>query len=131
VLQIGKGERFDRLVLRLARSAEPLATTIVNVEEQMRGWLAALAKEKRPERQVKAYRELAELFERFAKFIITPFDEAASAKYTELRTGRGHLGTRDLKIASITVTNNALLLTANNRDFEQVPGLRFENWMDP
>lgn len=27
-------------------------------------------------------------------------------------------------------TDHFLLLTANRRDYEQVPGLRFENWMD-
>jgi len=47
-----------------------------------------------------------------------------------LRTGRGHLGVQDLKIASIALANDALLLTANRKDFEQVPGLRFKNWMD-
>ena len=65
VLRFGKGERFDRLIGRLSKSDNPLATTIVNLEEQMRGWLAAVAKEKTPERQVQAYRELAALFSRF------------------------------------------------------------------
>jgi predicted nucleic acid-binding protein len=35
----------------------------------------------------------------------------------------------DLKIASIALVNDALLLTANSRDFEKVPGLQFENWL--
>lgn len=35
----------------------------------------------------------------------------------------------DLKIASIALTQDALLVTANLRDFEQVPGLRVENWL--
>jgi tRNA(fMet)-specific endonuclease VapC len=36
----------------------------------------------------------------------------------------------DKKIAAIAIANKALLLTANRRDYEQIPGLRFENWMD-
>jgi tRNA(fMet)-specific endonuclease VapC len=130
VLQIGKGERFQRLILRLSQSPEQLATTIVNVEEQMRGWLAALAKERRPERQVSAYFQLADLFTRFVRFHITLFDESAATIFLQIRTGRGHVGIQDLKIASIALANDALLLTANRKDFEQVPGLRFENWMD-
>lgn len=37
----------------------------------------------------------------------------------------------DKKIAAIAIANAALLLTANRRDFEQIPNLRCENWMDP
>ena len=36
------------------------------------------------------------------------------------------IGSMDLKMASIAVANNALFLTANRRDFEKVPGLRFD-----
>jgi len=130
VLQIGKGERYQRLILRLAQSLKPLAMTIVNVEEQMRGWLASIAKERRPERQVRAYLQLADLFARFARFDISHFDESAAHIFLSLKTGRGHIGNQDLKIAAIALANDALLLTANRQDFEQVPGLRFENWMD-
>ncbi len=130
VLNSGRGDRFSRLVIRLSAARDDFGTTIVSVEEEMRGWLAAVARERKPERQVMAYRELAALFDRYARFHVAPFDLAAAARFTELRTGRGQLGTRDLKIASISITQNALLLTANRRDFELVPGLRFDNWMD-
>jgi tRNA(fMet)-specific endonuclease VapC len=36
----------------------------------------------------------------------------------------------DLKIASIAISHDATLLTRNTVDFAQVPGLRFENWLD-
>ncbi len=35
-----------------------------------------------------------------------------------------------LRIASITLAHDATLLTRNSVDFAQVPGLRFENWLD-
>lgn len=129
-LQVRGGERYTRLVIRLAQSTEPLGTTIVNVEEQMRGWLATIAKEKRIERQVRGYHEFEELFNRFSTFTIAKFDDSAATIYSWHRPGRGHIGTIDMKIAAITISQNALLLTANRRDFEQIPNLRFENWMD-
>jgi predicted nucleic acid-binding protein len=39
------------------------------------------------------------------------------------------IGTLDLKIASIALEHAAMLLSANARDFEQVPGLRVEDWL--
>lgn len=79
---------------------------------------------------MRAYQEFQGLFTSFQAFVIAPFDAAALTEYRTLRTGRGHLGMRDTKIGAITVSRSALLLTANRKDFEQMPGLRFENWMD-
>jgi hypothetical protein len=36
---------------------------------------------------------------------------------------------QDLKIAAIALTHDSLLLSANLRDFEQVPGLQVEDWL--
>jgi len=57
-----------------------------------------------------------------------PFDERAGTDRSP-RGQRIRIGTMDLKIASIALVNDALLVTANQRDFEQVPGLRVENWL--
>ena len=129
VLLMPHSARRDHLVARLAAVAdEEVGVTVVTVEEQMRGWMSAIAKEKKPQRQVGPYRELARLFEFFAEYEIALFDEAAVAVFEQL--GRIRIGSMDKKIAAIAIAKNALLLTANRQDFEQVPGLRFENWMD-
>jgi len=39
------------------------------------------------------------------------------------------IGTMDLKIASIALDHEATLLSANLRDFEQIPGLHVEDWI--
>jgi predicted nucleic acid-binding protein len=38
--------------------------------------------------------------------------------------------TIDLTIASIAITHNTALFTRNTVDFAEVPGLRFESWLD-
>jgi tRNA(fMet)-specific endonuclease VapC len=129
VLRMPRSDRRDRLVARMAVATEPIGIPIVASEETMRGWLAAIKKEREPKRQVKAYRELADLFAFFARFPVAHFDDAAAVLFEQLSKVR--IGTQDRKIAAIALANNALLLTANRRDYEQVPGLRFENWMDP
>jgi tRNA(fMet)-specific endonuclease VapC len=103
---------------------------IITVEERMRGWLAVIAKEGTALRQVAGYRELARLFEFYQEFEIVPFDESAALQFDDLRTQRLRLGTMDLKIAATALVNDALLLSANRRDFDRVPGLRVENWLD-
>jgi predicted nucleic acid-binding protein len=35
-----------------------------------------------------------------------------------------------LKIAPIALANDATLLSANLRDYERVPGLKVENWLE-
>jgi tRNA(fMet)-specific endonuclease VapC len=71
---------------------------------------------------------LGKLFEFFAGYAIAPFDVPAASLFATFN--RIHIGTYDRKIAAIAMTRPALLLTANRQDFEQIPGLRFENWLD-
>jgi tRNA(fMet)-specific endonuclease VapC len=132
LLKYPGSERAARLAQRLEAlpDEEVVGVTIVTVEEQMRGWLAAVAKERSAKRQVTAYRELASLFEYFAAFHLALFDEQAADQFDHLRSTKSRLGTMDLKIAAIAIVNQALLLSANRHDFEQVPGLRVENWLD-
>jgi tRNA(fMet)-specific endonuclease VapC len=131
-LKYPDSERGRRMIGRLdaVTASEVIAVAIVTVEERMRGWLAVIAKEKSASRQVVGYRELALLFEFYSAFEIVPFDEAAARRYDDLRRQKLRIGSRDLKIAATALVNNALLLSANRADFERVPGLRIENWLD-
>lgn len=70
------------------------------------------------------------MFEFFAEWEIVQFDEAAAIEFKRLRTERVRVATTDLKIAAIALTTDATLLSANLRDFERVPGLMVENWLD-
>ena len=49
--------------------------------------------------------------------------------FDDLRKQKVTIGRSDLKIASIALVNDAIVLTANLRDFERVPGLKIENWL--
>jgi tRNA(fMet)-specific endonuclease VapC len=85
VLRFRTGERCIRLVARMESAApEVFGTTIVNVAEQMKGWLAVINKEREAVRQVAGYRELARLFDFYAAYHIVPFDAAAAGRFDEL-----------------------------------------------
>lgn len=113
-----------------AAKDELFGTTIINVAEQMKGWLAAINKERQAVRQVTAYRELARLFDFYSSYHIALFDEAAAIRFNDLRQAKIRVGTSDLKIAAVALTCDVLLSTANRQDFERIPGLRFANWLD-
>jgi tRNA(fMet)-specific endonuclease VapC len=83
-----------------------------------------------PEKQIPAYRELTGLIEFFSYWTILPFDTSAASKFRQFRSQKCRAGSMDLKIASIAVSRDCVLLTANTRDFAVVPSLRIENWLE-
>ncbi|HUG92468.1 MAG TPA: type II toxin-antitoxin system VapC family toxin [Planctomycetaceae bacterium] len=115
---------------RLRAVDEPVATTIITLEEQARGWLAEISRKRKARDQIPPYRKLQELFAFFGGWTILAWSEAAVEQFQELKSQRIRIGTMDLKIASIVLTHDATLLTRNRADFEQVPDLRIENWLD-
>jgi tRNA(fMet)-specific endonuclease VapC len=131
LLKYPDNPRYAALVARMQGSPDQeVGTTIVSAEEQLRGWLAVIARSRDVARHVDPYRELKELLDSLQRWSIVPFDEAASLEFARLRSSGVRIGTMDLKIASITRVHDALLLSANLADFRQVPGLRVENWLD-
>ena len=96
----------------------------------MRGWLAWINRSDDVHRQVPAYQELLRLFVFFSRWQVMPFDEQAASAFQDLRAQRIHIGTMDLKIAAIALVHDALLLSANLRDFQQIPNLRVANWIN-
>jgi tRNA(fMet)-specific endonuclease VapC len=130
ILTFSRSEQRDRLKARVAASNDQdFATTIVNAEEQMRGWLAKINRLRKVQQQIPAYELLRELLDFLGDFSLIPFDSRAADEFERLRKAKLRIGSMDLKIACIALVHNALLLSANLRDFQQVPGLRVENWL--
>jgi tRNA(fMet)-specific endonuclease VapC len=78
-----------------------------------------------------AHDRLVRLFDVLSDWELVRFDQPAADQFVRLRRQRIRVGTMDLKIASIALVNDALLLTANTSDYAQVPKLRFEDWLEP
>ena len=62
------------------------------------------------------------------------FDRDAEICYDNLRQNNRNLAKKrldkDLRIASIALTQNAIVVTRNYKDFSQVPNLQLDNWVD-
>ena len=113
---------------QVARKGEQVAVTIVTYEEQMRGWLAYLARADTQTRQLDAYAKLHRHIETFQRIPLIDYDRRAAETFTRLQNERVRIGTMDLKIASIALSQGALLVSRNFVDFRKVPGLRLEDW---
>lgn len=109
-------------------SPDELFTTIITFEEQMRGWLAFIAKAKTPEQQIHAYEKLHQALEAYRNTTVLDFDATAARVFQDLKSQKIRIGTMDLKIASIAIANKAILVSRNLRDFEQVPNLSVQDW---
>lgn len=127
--QKGTSAEARRLKERLDRSDEPFGTTIVTVEEIMRGWMAAIRRVRDPRGQIRACANLRRLFRFFATWRVIEWNEPAVDQFEPLKRARTKVGTMDPKIASIALANGATLLTRNTNDFAKVPGLRIEDWL--
>jgi tRNA(fMet)-specific endonuclease VapC len=129
IYRLGEHPRALALKERLRSAQERVGTTAVTLEEQMRGWLEEIGRKRDVRQQVSDYGKLIDLVRFFHDWTIMPFDAPAAEKFLHLRKQRVRIGTPDLKIAAIALVNDALLLSANLRDFAKVPGLRVENWL--
>jgi tRNA(fMet)-specific endonuclease VapC len=68
----------------------------------------------------------AQLLEAFVRVIpILPFDEAAARMYAKLPFKRARF---DRLLAAHALSIGATVITNNEADFDDVPGLKTENW---
>lgn len=104
------------------------AVTIVTFEEQMRGRLNAIQQAGSEEALVLAYRNLKKTDWFFRDLNVLEFTSSAYAQYIELKRQKIRVGTRDLRISAIALSVNGIVVTRNQRDFKQVPGLQLEDW---
>ena len=129
VLWFGRGKELDNLRLRLSRHDEDdFSISIITVEEQLRGWLAYVAKARDQEGLIKGYQELKSVVLRHAVTPVTEYGMVAAEVFEDLRNQKIRIGTMDLQIAAIAIANDLVLLTRNTVDFNRVPNLQFEDW---
>jgi len=108
---------------------DKIVTTIVTYEEQTRGWLAyAAAKARDSAHLIKAYARLKRHLQNYLGFEVLDFDYSAAREFDRLRSLKLGVGTSDLKIAAIAISQGALLLSRNLKDFRKVDDLQVEDW---
>ncbi|MCT7950617.1 type II toxin-antitoxin system VapC family toxin [Ancylothrix sp. C2] len=126
-------QQFHPLIRQRVKTiqSQNIGITVVTIEEQMRGWLNAIrqaSQASQSEKLIAAYAGVRNSVIFFKPFEILEFTEEANNRYIELRRQLRRLGTQDLRIASIVLSVNGIIVTRNNRDFSQIPELVLEDW---
>jgi tRNA(fMet)-specific endonuclease VapC len=122
-----QGSARLRVHLATLQPAE-VVTTIISYEEQVRGWMAYIARLRSMTQQVDAYRRLHRQLDNYCRIPVLGFDAPSAVTFQRLRRTRLRMGTMDLKIAAIVLSREATLLSRNLADFGRVPGLQVEDW---
>ena len=121
---------FQRLKSRMDRySCQDFALSIISFHEQTLGAHTFINRAKNNDEILKGYTLLREILQDFSKFPVLPFDEKALMIFEQLQKKKVRIGTMDLKIASIALSRDLVLLTRNAQDFINVPDLKMEDWI--
>ena len=129
ILQKQTGPEYAALIARIAQvRRDELAFCIVSFHEQVLGCNTYVAQAKTPADVVRGYRMFDRVLSAFAAAVVLQFDADASLVFDGLSAQRVRIGTMDLRIASIALSQGLALLTRNARDFTKVPGLIIDDW---
>lgn len=111
-----------------------LAITIVTVQEIFNGWIVKINGVSESTEIVRLYTKLWANLEYFKEVRILNFDSEACNYYEYLLTSHQRLNKKrlqkDLRIAAIALSVNAIMVTRNRRDFSLIPGLAIEDWTE-
>ena len=136
VSQLQRTGSKDAVKLAARLQALPFAEariTVISPFEQLTTCFGRINSARRALDQVPEFGLLLRLLDYFATRWhgrILPFDRAAASivQGFEPKLLR-RIGARDARIAAIAIVHGATLLSANLRDFQQVPGLKVEDWL--
>jgi tRNA(fMet)-specific endonuclease VapC len=117
---------------RLRSEMAHTAITIVSVQEVFNGWVGRLNRADAESQQIRAYTKLNGAMQFFQSMEVMNYDETASQIYQHLIQSDRQLAKRriekDMRIASIALSQGATIVTRNRRDFELVLDLAIEDW---
>jgi tRNA(fMet)-specific endonuclease VapC len=122
--------RMNVINKMLMAPSASVGITVISVQEQFNGWLAAINKAKNDADRARLYQRLTDNVRVLSGLHVATFSEAAIHRYQTLRAMKLGVGTMDLRIAAIALEEGATVVTHNLRDFQRVQGLVCENWAD-
>jgi tRNA(fMet)-specific endonuclease VapC len=129
LLERKQGDAYQKLLENLSKfPSDEISTSIISFDEQMRGWMAIVARSRTTALLIDAYGDLESFLDAFRNMPVIAFDQDAGKVFDELKKQKIRVGTMDLRIAAIAISRNAILISRNLVDFERIPNLTVEDW---
>lgn len=123
LIQRGSGTRYAALSRLLDEDNDDVFVSIISVDEQIHGAFGEIANNN-PLVRVRGYHRLRELIADYCDRPMLEYDEKAELVFGRLKGLKGRPGTKDLRIAAIALSHDAILITGNAKDFEKIPFLK-------
>ena len=121
----------ERLQKQLDQESEA-CITVITIQEIFNGWMARINQANPNDDFIELYTRLTESMDYFKQIEILNFDREADRCFRALLQNHPALRKarlqRDMRIAAIALSQNATIVTRNQRDFGQVPGLKIVDW---
>ena len=77
---------------------------------------------------IDGYRRLERHLRVYCSMPVLSFDEKAAIRFQDLKNAKINIGTMDLRISVIVLSQDATLLSRNLVDFQRVPNLKVVDW---
>jgi tRNA(fMet)-specific endonuclease VapC len=106
-----------------------IAISVISIQEQVQGSLAAISRALTRQQLALAYDRLVSRYlPLWSRFTVLSFPESVILRFEHLRSLRLNVGLMDLRIAAVALENRLTVVTRNRRDFGRVPGLASDDW---
>lgn len=131
ILQRQSGTEYVRLRSRIAQHPQTdLAFSIISFHEQILGCHTYINRARNSDDVVKGYDMFARVLRVFTISPVISFDGVAASVFDDLLVQKVRVATMDLRIASIALSRDMVLVTRNLKDFDKVPDLSVEDWTE-
>jgi len=101
---------------------------IIAIEEIWDCWTTMVRRAKTDTDRGRAYDRLTNSLNELRRWAVQSFTTSALNQYSVLKSLKLNVRANDMKIAAIALECEAVVVTANTRDFERIPGLKIVDW---
>ncbi len=113
---------------QIQQASQDVWLSSIAAEESMRGALNLIHQNRDKAGSSFAHNFLTRLLSDICDYPIYPYDDQAARIYASFPAPVKRVGSQDCRIAASAIAAGWIVVTANQKDFSRIPGVRFEDW---